>query len=193
MPLKLTPMISDMTVPMGRTLGLPEAVLDAIKTKFGDGILGVETTRGMSTLYIASDILTEFAQFIREDDNLKCEQITDITAVDWPERENRFDVVYHALSYAKKLRLRFKIQIAENESAPSISHIYKGANWPEREVYDLFGIRFKDHPDLRRILMWEEFDGWPLRKDFPMVGKTRHPKAPLDYASQLTVKLKEDD
>jgi len=94
----------------------------------------------------------------------------DVTAVDWPGREKRFDVVYHLLSPYKNLRMRIKIEVGEDETVPSIIEVFPGADWFERETYDLYGIPFTGHPDMRRILTDYGFEGHPLRKDFPLTG-----------------------
>ena len=97
-------------------------------------------------------------------------QITDIAGVDFPERIKRFDVIYHFLSFKHNIRLRIKITISEDETISSITSIFPAANWFEREAFDMYGIQFKDHPDLRRILTDYGFEGYPLRKDFPLSG-----------------------
>jgi NADH-quinone oxidoreductase subunit C len=94
----------------------------------------------------------------------------DVTAVDWPGRERRFDVVYHLLSPYKNMRVRIKIEVGEDETVPSIIDIFPGADWFERETYDLYGVPFTGHPDMRRILTDYGFEGHPLRKDFPLTG-----------------------
>lgn len=96
--------------------------------------------------------------------------LVDVTAVDWPEREQRFDVVYHWLNLASQERLRVKVPVSDGQSVPSLTGTFKTANWFEREVFDLFGIRFDGHPDLRRLLTWDDFPGHALRKDFPLDG-----------------------
>jgi NADH-quinone oxidoreductase subunit C len=101
--------------------------------------------------------------------------LVDITAVDWPERPEsqgvgRFDVVYHWLNLANQERLRLKVPVADGEAMPTLAGRFKTANWFEREVFDLFGIRFEGHPDLRRLVTWDDFPGHPLRKDFPLDG-----------------------
>lgn len=98
------------------------------------------------------------------------QQLMDVTAVDWPEREARFDVVYHFLNLATQDRLRLKVPVAEGQAIPSLVSRFKSADWSEREVFDMFGIPFEGHPDLRRLLMWDDFPGHPLRKDFPLDG-----------------------
>ena len=101
------------------------------------------------------------------------ECIIDIAAVDFPENPHRFLLVYNLLSVSKNFRLKVKVKLSENESIPSINEIYTCAGWCEREIWDLFGIRFKDHPDLRRLLTDYDFQGHPLRKDFPLTGFTQ--------------------
>ncbi|HEX7553697.1 MAG TPA: NADH-quinone oxidoreductase subunit C, partial [Geothrix sp.] len=101
--------------------------------------------------------------------------LVDITAVDWPERPEtqglgRFDVVYHWLNLANQERLRLKVPVADGETMPTLAGLFKTANWFEREVFDLFGILFEGHPDLRRLVTWDDFPGHPLRKDFPLDG-----------------------
>jgi len=104
--------------------------------------------------------------------NKKCnfKQLIDITAVDYPEKEKRFKIIYLLLSHENNLRIIVNINIDEKESVPSITKIFPSANWMEREVFDMYGVSFKDHPDLRRILTDYGFDGYPLRKDFPLTG-----------------------
>lgn len=111
-----------------------------------------------------------FLRFLRDHKQTQFKTLVDITGVDWPQREKRFDVVYHLLSLSKNMRLRVKVQVAEEDSVPSVTGIYSAANWYERETYDMFGIHFEDHPDLRRLLTDYGFDGHPLRKDFPLEG-----------------------
>src|ERR1700744_3602602 len=103
-------------------------------------------------------------------DQFEFRTLVDITGVDWPERAKRFDVVYHLLSLTKNRRLRLKVQVGEGESVPSSVGVYPASNWFERETFDMYGIPFDDHPDLRRILTDYGFEGYPLRKDFPLTG-----------------------
>jgi NADH-quinone oxidoreductase subunit C len=107
---------------------------------------------------------------LRNDERCQFWCIIDITAVDWPERERRFDVVYHFLSPKQNQRIRVKVEIDEGTSVPSIIEVFPGANWFEREAYDLYGIAFTGHPDMRRLLTDYGFEGHPLRKDFPLTG-----------------------
>ena len=125
------------------------------------GELGITTT--------ASDLI-KVMRFLRDDDRCQFWNITDVTAVDWPQRERRFDVVYHFLSPKLNLRLRVKAETDEMTPVPSIIEVFPGADWFERETYDLYGVLFTGHPDMRRILTDYGFEGHPLRKDFPLTG-----------------------
>ena len=119
---------------------------------------------------VTSRNLINLVDFVKNDENCQFRQLTDIAGVDYPERENRFDVIYHFLSFKWNVRLRIKTEISENGSLPSICSIFPAANWFEREAFDMYGIQFTDHPDLRRILTDYGFEGYPLRKDFPLTG-----------------------
>lgn len=115
------------------------------------------------------DILAILA-LLRDDENCQFKILTDITAVDYPDREERFEVNYNLLSLKKNRRIRIKVSVDETTPIPSATGIYSSANWFEREVWDMYGVRFEDHPDLRRILTDYGFDGHPQRKDFPLTG-----------------------
>ena len=119
---------------------------------------------------ISANQILDVVDFIKNDETCEFSQITDIAGVDFPDRQKRFDVIYHFLSFKHNSRLRIKIIIGEDESIPSITSIFPAANWFEREAFDMYGIQFKDHPDLRRILTDYGFEGYPLRKDFPLSG-----------------------
>ena len=110
--------------------------------------------------------------FLKTNQKCKFKQLIDITAVDYPQREKRFKIVYLLLSHENNLRIIINTSIDEKETVPSITKIFPSANWMEREVFDMYGISFKDHPDLRRILTDYGFKGYPLRKDFPLTGHT---------------------
>jgi NADH-quinone oxidoreductase subunit C len=117
----------------------------------------------------AADIV-KVATFLRDDPRCEFWSFIDVTAIDWPGRERRFDVVYHFLSPRQNIRIRVKIETDEATPVPSIIDVFPGANWFEREAYDLYGVLFTGHPDMRRILTDYGFDGHPLRKDFPLTG-----------------------
>ena len=110
--------------------------------------------------------------FLKTNDKCRFKQLIDITAVDYPGKEKRFKIVYLLLSHENNLRIIININIIENDMIPSLTRIFPSANWMEREVFDMYGISFKDHPDLRRILTDYGFEGFPLRKDFPLTGHT---------------------
>ena len=119
---------------------------------------------------ISTNQILDVVDFIKNDEACEFRQITDIAGVDFPERIKRFDVIYHFLSFKHNIRLRIKITISEDETISSITSIFPAANWFEREAFDMYGIQFKDHPDLRRVLTHYGFEGYPLRKDFPLSG-----------------------
>ena len=121
---------------------------------------------------INSEDLIDVTLFIKSNENTKFRQLIDVTVVDYPENTQRFKVVYLFLSHEFNQRIILSYFISENEVIPSLTSIYPAANWMEREVFDMYGVKFKDHPDLRRILTDYGFEGHPLRKDFPLSGHT---------------------
>ena len=123
-------------------------------------------------IYIDTDDLIDVTLFIKSNENTKFRQLIDITVVDYPENNQRFKVVYLFLSHEFNQRIILSYLISENEVIPSLTAIYPAANWMEREVFDMYGVKFKNHPDLRRILTDYGFEGHPLRKDFPLTGHT---------------------
>jgi NADH-quinone oxidoreductase subunit C len=133
-------------------------------------VVGQKFDRGELTVEVnAEEILRVFGH-LRSNPQCPFEELIDITGVDWPKRPKRFDVVYHLLSLSKNARIRVKTQADENTLVPSIHEIYATANWFERETFDMYGITFANHPDLRRLLTDYGFTGYPLRKDFPLTG-----------------------
>lgn len=125
---------------------------------------------GDLTLTVSTGKLLETARFLHDDARCQFVCIIDVCGVDWPEREQRFDVVYHFLSPRQNQRIRVKVAADEATPVPSLTEIWPGADWFEREAYDLYGILFSGHPDLRRLLTDYGFEGHPLRKDFPLTG-----------------------
>ena len=121
---------------------------------------------------IDNEDLTDVTLFIKSNENTKFRQLMDVTVVDYPENAQRFKVVYLFLSHEFNQRIILSYLISENEVIPSLTPIYPAANWMEREVFDMYGVKFKDHPDMRRILTDYGFEGHPLRKDFPLTGHT---------------------
>ena len=122
------------------------------------------------TLYTEEEELIEVIQFLKSNENCKFKQLIDIIGVDYPQEEKRFKLVYLLLSHEHNLRIKIIIQFEIDKKVISITKIFPSANWMEREVFDMYGIRFKNHPDLRRILTDYNFKGYPLRKDFPLTG-----------------------
>ena len=143
-----------------------------LELKKSDAVLGWDVTYGELNVDVAPSQLVAFVEFLKTDPNCKFSTMLDITAVDYPERPQRFDVVYHLLSMYQNHRIRLKVAVREDEMVPSITAVHPSANWFEREVFDMFGILFSGHPDLRRILTDYGFRGHPLRKDFPTTGYT---------------------
>tara|TARA_B100001939_G_C16849554_1_gene576796 strand:- start:395 stop:991 length:597 start_codon:yes stop_codon:yes gene_type:complete len=122
------------------------------------------------TLTLSKSLLIQVVSFMRDDKDFLFKQLIDICAVDFPNRNERFEIVYHLLSVKLNQRIRVKLSVAEGDLVPSLVSLYEAANWYEREIWDLFGVMFSDHPDLRRILTDYGFQGHPLRKDFPLSG-----------------------
>jgi NADH-quinone oxidoreductase subunit C len=134
------------------------------------GATGHAVAYGELTVTVKASEIVAVMRFLRDDERCKFWNFIDVTAVDWPGRERRFDVVYHLLSPVHNRRIRVKAEIGEDETVASIIEIFPGADWFERETYDLYGIPFVGHPDMRRLLTDYGFEGHPLRKDFPLTG-----------------------
>jgi len=143
-----------------------------IEARQPDAVVSTAVAHGELTVEIAPSALVGFAEYLKADRSCQFSTLVDITAVDHPERDKRFDVVYHFLSMYQNLRIRVRLALREEERVPSITGVHPSANWFEREVFDMFGILFSGHPDLRRILTDYGFRGHPLRKDFPTTGYT---------------------
>lgn len=135
-------------------------------------VLGSEVAFGELTVTVGLDQLVTFIGFLKTEPACRFSSLVDITAVDHPERASRFDMVYHFLSMYTNTRIRVKVAVGEDDMVPSVHTIHPSANWFEREVFDMFGILFSGHPDLRRLLTDYGFRGHPLRKDFPTTGYT---------------------
>lgn len=143
-----------------------------IEAKRPEQVSAWSVSHGELSVEIRPNALPGFIEFLKADPACRFSTLVDITAIDWPERESRFDVVYHLLSMYQNHRIRVKCPVGEGELVPSITGVHPAANWFEREVFDMFGIVFTGHPDLRRILTDYGFRGHPLRKDFPTTGYT---------------------
>ncbi|QIE44121.1 NADH-quinone oxidoreductase subunit C [Pseudohalocynthiibacter aestuariivivens] len=143
-----------------------------IELKRSDCVLGWAVTHGELTLDVALANIAGLVEFLKTDPTCRFSTLVDITAVDHPERAKRFDVVYHLLSMYQNHRIRLRVAIREEDMVASLVDVHPSANWFEREVFDMYGILFSGHPDLRRILTDYGFRGYPLRKDFPTTGYT---------------------
>ena len=141
-----------------------------IKEKFGKREYSYNISNNQLCIKIKKDILIYVLNTLKEDKDLDFKQLIDICAVDYPNKEDRFEIVYHLLSLGLNQRIRIKVLVKDGEIIPSVVSCYSAANWFEREIWDLFGIVFSGHPDLRRILTDYGFEGYPLRKYFPLTG-----------------------
>jgi len=143
-----------------------------LEAKRSDCVLGWDVTYGELNVDVAPANIVEFVDYLKTNSNCRFSTLVDITAVDYPGRAKRFDVIYHFLSMYQNHRIRLRVSIREEDMVPSIVDVHPSANWFEREIFDMFGILFSGHPDLRRILTDYGFRGYPLRKDFPTTGYT---------------------
>jgi NADH-quinone oxidoreductase subunit C len=145
------------------------STLEWIKSKFSDDVVELHEQLGQDTATISKSALMPLARFLKEEPALQYDFLMDLTAVDYFKRKPRFEVVYHFLSLKNLFRIRVKVPLSEPDpELDSLVSLWASADWYEREVYDMFGIRFAGHPDLKRILMYPEFEGHPLRKDYPI-------------------------
>ena len=148
-------------------VALENEVVKRYKGRFGDAIREAWIDRKQAILVVAREQLVEIAIYSRDDEQF--DWLSDLTAVDWPKREKRFDIVLNMYSFKKNERLRLKVYSAADESVPSVQGVWTTANWMEREVYDMFGVVFEGHPELKRILLPDEWQGYPLRKDYDIL------------------------
>jgi NADH-quinone oxidoreductase subunit C len=144
-----------------------------VQHTFSVGVTSLSEWRGDVSVTVTRDKLREVAQFLRHDPGMDFDYIVHVSSVDWPDDEERFEVVWEFYSIRKRQRIRLKTRVPESDCVvESLTDLWKGADFMEREVYDMMGIRFRNHPDLRRILMPDDYtEGYPLRKDFPLRGK----------------------
>ena len=148
---------------------MSQAVLDRLNGELGERILGTSEAFGEHEALVALSDWVDVAQFLKDDAQLQMDHFIDLTAIDYPERESaRFDVTLTTRSSSNSARIRLRTHVKDGEAPGTLSGIWAGANWAEREVWDMFGIKFEGHPDMRRILLYEEFVGHPLRKDYPI-------------------------
>jgi NADH-quinone oxidoreductase subunit C len=146
-------------------------VLQRLREQYGDLLQDVRTWRHETTVLLAPQDLVRVCRFLRETPDLAFDFLSSVVGVDrlrLPDNRPRFEVVYHLYSVQFKRRLRLKVRVDEGEAVPSVTGVWESANWHEREVADLFGVSFDGHPDLRRILMPDDWEGHPLRKDYPV-------------------------
>jgi NADH-quinone oxidoreductase subunit C len=154
---------------------MSQKVLERLRSVLGGKLLATSSFRGDDEALVEPASWYETVRVLRDDPQLQMDHFIDLTAVDYPDREPelpRFDVIVLLRSMSKNHRVKVKTRVRDGEPLASLVPLFKGADWTERECYDMFGIRFAGHPDLRRILMYEEFIGYPLRKDYP-IGKTQ--------------------
>jgi NADH-quinone oxidoreductase subunit C len=155
------------------TAEVDSPVLRSLKEKFPQAILAVSFYAGEVSVLLDKDSLLPVCRFLKEDPALRLDYLSNLCGVDYPDREKRFEVVYHLFSIALRHRINLKIQVADQEPVPSVVGVWRTANWHEREAFDLLGIPFEGHPDLRRILLTDEWQGHPLRKEYPTRGYDR--------------------
>ena len=157
----------------------PSAIIDILQPLVPGAALEAGRSVDFATIYVPADRLVDTCRALRDTPSLDFKVLAEITAADYLPLEPRYEVVYHLLSVSKRLRLRVKVRVASDGSLPSVQSVWRGAGWPEREVWDMFGIVFAGHPDHRRILMPEEFDAHPLRKDYPLQGRGERHNFPV--------------
>jgi len=150
---------------------LDNELVQRFKARFGASIIEATLDRKQAIVLVAAAQWLEISKYCRDEE--KFDYLADLTAVDWPKREKRFDLVANLYSFPKNERLRLKAHLGENETVSTVIPIWPVANWLEREIYDMFGIRFDGHPDLRRILLPEEWVGYPLRKDYDILTQDK--------------------
>ena len=153
--------------PKAGPVALDNDLVKRYKARLGDAVLESWTDRNQAILVVSAEKLLEVAGYTRDEE--KFDLLVDLTAVDWPKREKRFDVIYILYSFAKNERLRLKIHLADGEKAPSVVGVWPTSDWLEREVYDMYGIEFSGHPNMKRLLLPEEWQGFPLRKDYDIL------------------------
>ena len=145
-------------------------LVDGVQKRLGGAILGTAEHRGEVTHVVTPESLREACLFLRDDESLRMDYLVDLFGVDYPSRTPRFEVVYQLYSISRRHRIRLKIRVDEGVEVPSVVEIWPAARWPEQETYDMYGIQFADHSGLRRIYMGDEWEGYPLRKDYPLRG-----------------------
>jgi len=159
-----------MTVQPAMTIG-NELIIQKLRSRFDDDIVEVSSFRDDATVGIRASAVLPVCRFLRDDEELRFNFLMDLTCVDYPEREDRFMVVYNLYSLQYNRRIRLTVRVGgDHPAVDSVISVWKSANWLEREVYDLMGVHFREHPDLRRIVLPDDWEGHPLRKDYPLRG-----------------------
>lgn len=148
-----------------------DQVIDRIKSKFPEAEFEITEFRDELSLTFDKKFIVDICKFLKEDPSLEFNRLTDVTAIDWAERKNRFTVVYNLYSMPNRFRLRLRCPVDHRDcTIDTVTGVWKAADWYERETYDMYGIEFNNHPDLRRMYMPEDFEYHPLRKDYPVMG-----------------------
>jgi NADH-quinone oxidoreductase subunit C len=147
---------------------LDSLILTKLNERFPQSVLESSQFRGDLTIVVKKEDIVSICNYLKDDLELSFNYLSDLTAVDRMGRKPRFDIVYHLYSINRNHRVRLKVGVDEGQSISSVTSVWSGANWFEREVFDLFGVSFSNHPDLRRILLPDDWEGHPLRKDFPL-------------------------
>ena len=160
---------------------MSEYVIQRVLERFADQVLETHSSQGDDTILLQRDRLLDVLLFLRDDEKMAFDLPVDLTVVDWyRKKEPRFEVVYHLYSTSRKHRIRLKVPVDDDDPTVASSHsVWPGFDWYEREAFDLYGVRFEGHPNLKRILMYEGFEGHPLRKDYP-INRRQPLVAPLD-------------
>ena len=144
-------------------------LVEELQKKFPGAVIEALIFRDQGAVTLQKEAIAGVAEFLKSEEGGAYVYLTDQTAVDYPKREKRFEIVYHVYSFVRNDRLRLKILVGENEKAPSVTGVWRAANWMEREIFDMFGIPFEGHPDLKRILLPDGWTGHPLRKDYDIL------------------------
>jgi NADH-quinone oxidoreductase subunit C len=144
-------------------------LVEEIQKRFPGAVIEALIFREEGAITLQKEAIVPIAEFLKSEEGGAYVFLTDQTAVDYPKREKRFEVVFHLYSFTRNDRLRLKIPVGENEKAPSVTGVWPAANWMEREIFDMFGISFEGHPDLKRILLPDDWTGHPLRKDYDII------------------------
>jgi NADH-quinone oxidoreductase subunit C len=161
------------------------AIIEILQTLVPGVVLEPGKSVDFATIYVPADRLVETCRVLRDAPALDFKVLAEVTAADYLPREPRYEVVYHLLSVSKRLRLRLKVRVASDGTVPTVQGVWRGAGWPEREVWDMFGIVFDGHSDLRRLLMPEDWDGHPARKDYPVqIRKAAQTYEPLEVSEE---------